>query len=78
MNDFAEFIDTFATGESWVAKDTSERRPARKAVAELAHYLYEVRGRQHGHDVEDWLSAESLLAHGLAESRLEAREGEST
>ena len=69
MNDIAEFIDTFATGESWVAKATSERRPARRAVAELAHYLYEARGRQDGRDVEDWLRAEHLLAHGLAESR---------
>ena len=51
-------------------KDTSERRPAHNAVAELAHYLYEVRGRQDGHDVEDWLRAEDLLAHGLAEARL--------
>ena len=70
MNDIAEFIDTFATGERWVAKDTSERWPAHEAVAELAHYLYEARGRQDGHDVEDWLRAENLLAHGIAESCL--------
>ena len=66
----ADIIATFATGESWVAKDTSQGWPAHNAVAELAHYLYEVRGRQEGHDVEDWLRAEDLLARGLAESRL--------
>jgi hypothetical protein len=64
----ADIIGTFVTGESWVAKDTSQRRPARNAVAQLAYYLYEVRGCQDGYDVEDWLRAEDLLAYGPLES----------
>jgi HSP20 family molecular chaperone IbpA len=31
------------------------------AVARRAHELFEARGREHGHDVEDWLQAESEL-----------------
>jgi hypothetical protein len=30
-------------------------------VAELAYSLYEQRGRQDGHDVEDWIQAEQTL-----------------
>ena len=30
-------------------------------IRELAFRLYEERGRQDGHDVEDWLEAESIL-----------------
>jgi Protein of unknown function (DUF2934) len=37
-------------------------------VAELAYSLYEQRGRQDGHDVEDWIQAEQTLlaAHNQA------------
>ena len=41
------------------------RRAARvdpDAVARLAYARFEARGRTHGHDVEDWLSAERELA----------------
>jgi len=30
-------------------------------IARLAHQLWNDRGRQHGHDAEDWLRAEQLL-----------------
>jgi len=30
-------------------------------VAELAYSLYEQRGREDGHDVEDWIQAEQTL-----------------
>jgi GH15 family glucan-1,4-alpha-glucosidase len=34
-------------------------------VAELAYTLYEQRGREDGHDVEDWIQAEqTVLASG--------------
>jgi hypothetical protein len=36
--------------------------PTKAAVDEIAHRAYEryeERGRQHGHDVDDWLQAES-------------------
>jgi hypothetical protein len=34
---------------------------SREQIAELAHRLWNERGRQHGHDAEDWLRAEQLL-----------------
>ena len=37
-------------------------RVDRDAVARLAYERFEARGRIHGHDVEDWLSAERELA----------------
>jgi len=35
--------------------------PTRGDVAQLAYHLYELRGRQDGHDFEDWLGAEREL-----------------
>jgi hypothetical protein len=58
----AVVIGACITGEQWMAKDTGQKRPAREAVAHLAHHLYEIRGRQDGHHVDDWLRAEALLA----------------
>jgi len=33
----------------------------REEIAELAHRLWNERGRQHGKDAEDWFRAEELL-----------------
>ena len=30
-------------------------------VAQVAYELYEQRGREHGHDLEDWLKAEGIV-----------------
>ena len=63
------------TGRSSLGKDSLERykapiaerpssrpiKPARQEIATLAYYLFEERGRAHGHDVEDWLAAEAHL-----------------
>jgi hypothetical protein len=35
--------------------------PTHDEIAQLAFNLYESRGRQEGHDVEDWLRAEEEL-----------------
>jgi hypothetical protein len=56
------------------AKTTAKRTAAPKAkakvtpidinheqIAVLAHCLFVERGRQHGHDAEDWLRAEEML-----------------
>lgn len=32
-----------------------------RQIAQLAFQLYEARGREDGHDVEDWLRAEAVL-----------------
>jgi hypothetical protein len=58
----ADIIGAFITGERWMAKDTGQKRPTREAVARLAYHLYELRGRQDGHDMDDWLRAEDQLA----------------
>jgi DUF2934 family protein len=33
----------------------------RPRIAEAAYKLYEQRGREDGHDVEDWLKAEAIV-----------------
>lgn len=33
----------------------------RHRIAEAAYELYEKRGREYGHDVEDWLKAEAVV-----------------
>jgi hypothetical protein len=58
----ADNIGAYITGERWMAKDTAQKRPMREAVAQLAYRLYELRGRQDGHDIDDWLRAEDQLA----------------
>jgi len=35
--------------------------PNAAEIARLAYHFYEMRGRQSGHDVEDWLLAEQEL-----------------
>ncbi len=37
------------------------REIAREEIAQLAHQLWNQRGRQHGQDAEDWFRAEQLL-----------------
>ena len=42
-------------------KLTINREIPREEIAQLAHQLWNERGRQHGRDAEDWLRAEELL-----------------
>ncbi len=50
------------TGEALTAKTLVDgARPSHGDIAALAYRLYERGGRQHGHDVADWLSAEREL-----------------
>jgi hypothetical protein len=50
------------TGEGLIAKYIGSRdRPTRDEIARLAYHFCETRGRQNGHDVDDWLSAEQEL-----------------
>ena len=39
-------------------------------IAQVAYVLYEQRGCEHGHDVEDWLEAERVVKQGKARSSL--------
>jgi hypothetical protein len=52
------------TGGRTMTKYTGGRdRPSPNEIAERAYHFYETRGRQDGHDVDDWLSAERELTH---------------
>ena len=60
----ADSIMPYIAGERSMAKDTiGGDHPTRDEVARLAYHLYEVRGRQDGYDIEDWLRAERELTH---------------
>ena len=61
LSDLAAIV----TGERLLAKrnGAAERRPSRTEIARLAYRLFEMRGRQDGHDVDDWLTAERQLMH---------------
>jgi Protein of unknown function (DUF2934) len=61
------------TGEKTAtAADRSSKSPARPAtlmtddIAHRAYDLYVSRGREDGHDVEDWMQAERELRTGSA------------
>jgi hypothetical protein len=53
------------------AADRSRKSPAQSAtltspeIARRAYDLYLARGREHGHDVEDWLQAERELRRSV-------------
>lgn len=40
---------------------TISREVSNEEIAQLAHQLWNDRGRQHGRDAEDWFRAEELL-----------------
>lgn len=49
-------------GDPDTANHSSEHFYSR--VAALAYSLYERRGGEHGHDVEDWIQAEKVILEG--------------
>ena len=50
----ADFVTSHAAGEWGLGTDTAGRRtPTHDEIAQLAFHLYETRGRQDGHDVQD-------------------------
>jgi len=49
-------------GEQWMTRYTdAQEGPTPAQIARLAYHFYDTRGRQDGHDVEDWLLAEEEL-----------------
>ena len=55
-------IAAILTGEGMLTKYTgSLEPPSPDEIARLAYHFYEMRGRQDGQDVDDWLSAEQEL-----------------
>ena len=57
-----------------MAPTLSDERPAEHKnianddVAQRAYELYETRGREPGHELDDWLKAEAELVHGHSSS----------
>jgi len=63
----ADAIAADLTGEWDMGKYTGRRTsPTHDEIAQLAFSLYESRGRQDGHHVDDWLSAEHELVRHYA------------
>jgi hypothetical protein len=62
------FILRAADLRPWgMGKYTGRRTsPTYNEIAQLAYSLYESRGRQDGHDMEDWLRAEQELVRHYA------------
>jgi len=57
-------IAAIVTGERMLAKYTGGRElPSTAEIARRAYHFYEMRGRQDGQDVDDWLAAEQELTH---------------
>jgi hypothetical protein len=46
------------------AKTDVPTRVTAKAISQRAYDLFQARGHEHGHDVEDWLVAEDGLLKG--------------
>lgn len=67
MKDVAGIVVADVTGEMGMGKYTDRRTsPTQDEIAHLAFSLYEARGRQDGHHVEDWLRAEQELVRHYA------------
>src|SRR5262245_44784453 len=54
-------LATNVAGVGWMDQGTGAKYPAAADIARFAYHLYEMGGRQDGHDVEDWLLAEQEL-----------------
>ena len=67
MNRESAIAIEHAIGLSGMGKDTGRRlSPTHDEIAQLAFSLYESRGRQDGHHIEDWLRAEQELVRHYA------------
>jgi Protein of unknown function (DUF2934) len=63
----ADIVAAEATGEWGLGEYTGRRTsPTHEETAQLAFSLYESRGRQDGHHIEDWLRAEQELVRHYA------------
>ena len=67
MIETAQIFTERIIAEIGVGQYTGARlSPTREEIAQLAYSLYQLRGRQDGQDVEDWLRAEQELFHHYA------------
>jgi len=67
MNRESAIAIEHAIALSGMGMDTGHRlSPTHDEIAQLAYCLYESRGRQDGHQLEDWLRAEQELVRHYA------------
>jgi hypothetical protein len=67
VTEAAYFVTSEAAGEWGMGRYTGHRlAPTHDEIAQLAYCFYELRGRQDGHDMEDWLLAEQELVRHCA------------
>jgi hypothetical protein len=67
MKNLADIVAADTTGERGMGKDSGRRlSPTHDEIAQLAFSLYDSRGRQDGHHIEDWLCAEQELVRHYA------------
>src|SRR4029077_3307448 len=67
VTEAADFVTSEAAGEWGMGRYTGHRlAPAHDEIAQLAYCFYELRVRQDGHDMEDWLLAEQELVRHCA------------
>ena len=67
MSRQSEIAMEHAIAPSDMGKNTGRRLyPTHDEIALLAYSLYESRGRQDGHQIEDWLRAEQELVRHYA------------
>jgi hypothetical protein len=63
----SDIVIEHAIALSDMGKNTGRRLyPTRDEIAQLAFSLYESRGREEGHELEDWLRAEQELVRHYA------------
>jgi hypothetical protein len=66
MREIVDILAADITGECCMTMQPAAERPTHDEIAQLAFTLYESRGRQDGHHVEDWLRAEEELVRHYA------------
>jgi hypothetical protein len=67
MSRESDIATEHAIALSDMGKDTGRRLyPTHDEIAQLAYSLYQSRGRQDGHPMEDWLRAEQELVRHYA------------
>lgn len=66
VTEATDFVASEAAGEGMGRYTGGRLAPTHDEIAQLACCLYELRGRQDGYHVEDWLRAEQQLIHHYA------------
>jgi len=66
VTEAAGFVTLEAAGEGMGRYTGGRLAPTHDEIAQLAYYLYELRGRQDGYHIEDWVRAEQQLVHHYA------------